>query len=288
MNEKMPEPSAGEKKIAEYADRILAGEAKESVYDGLPDVFKVGIEAALKEKESYRILDEAAQIEDLRATIADPESARLPRDPHEHFSVSNGETDAGFFWYQYRNKEAKRLKESGDFEWGKERIYFDVPFSDMEKLRDVAIRVAGERKIALAFKYIDVEKTFDSQKDGLETRFVANFASREDAQRFFGALYETPEYKSIVPDRSIGYNGIRIDEVAEYASGFREKRGALERIALGAHLNPQSGEYEFVSDSGRMISISRAEYEKFRLEYEENCKLMEETEREWREVVGAK
>ena len=112
-------------------------------------------------------------------------SSSVEQDKFSEFRMKNGETDQGFFWNEYRNAIAKELKNSGKFEWGKERIYFDVSIQDCEKLRNLAFKISSEQKIPIAFKYIDDEKTFPIHKDGNETRFVMNFVSSDDARRFY-------------------------------------------------------------------------------------------------------
>lgn len=284
-HEGIPMKSSGEKKVDEYVERIRSGEDRESIVNGLPGVFRQGIEDRLREETGDQRLDDLSAAADVREQILGTGEDRETEDPFEKFTVANGETDQGVFWNQYRNKEAKRLKESGEFTWGEERIYFDVPLSDMEKLRDVAMRVAGEGKIPIAFKYLDAGRTFDSQKDGSETRFVANFASREDAKRFFAALRESSEYREIAPDRKLDYKGIRVDDVAEYASGFREKRDSLERIMRNTGKNETSGSYEYHTESGKIISLSADEYENFSADYEAMRSSMKVAENEWKELL---
>jgi hypothetical protein len=122
-------------------------------------------------------------------------------DEFERFVMKHGTTGGGeFTWYEYRNNRADRMKESGAFEWGKERIYFDVSPEQFGQLRDLSIRVAGEEKIPVGFKYLDIEETQRNNPlsiDGNETWFVANFTSREDAKRWYDALARTPEYASL-------------------------------------------------------------------------------------------
>lgn len=73
------------------------------------------------------------------------------------FKFKNGETDVGVFWFEYGNVAAKKLEKSGKLEWGKERIYFDIPLDTMEKLRDLIIKLAKIEKIPVAFKYLDIQ-----------------------------------------------------------------------------------------------------------------------------------
>jgi hypothetical protein len=206
-----------------------------------------------------------------------PES--MAKDVFSEFRVKNGETDEGFFWNEYRNQKAKELKNEGTFEWGKERIYFDVSIVDCEKLRDLSMKIASEYKIPIAFKYIDNEKTFPVHKDGTETRFVANFATSEDARKFYQALSKSEEYTKLVGDRRVDYKGIRIDDLAEYASGFREKRGALERV-LSATQN-ENGKYEYLGESGKKMTISADQYENFKVQYKQLEEAMEKEKKAW-------
>ncbi|MDO8241254.1 MAG: hypothetical protein Q7T51_04715 [Candidatus Moranbacteria bacterium] len=204
-------------------------------------------------------------------------------DTFNTFRVKNGETVEGVFWYEYRNQEAKKMKESGTLEWGKERIYFDIPLKDMILLRDLVIDVASKEKIAIAFKYLDEAKTYPFEKDGKETRFVTNFANQEDVARLMIALQKDPRYQHIKSDRGMSYSGIRLDDVAEYASGYREQRGALERIMQGNF--GSDDKYSFVSESGRTIEIDRQAYEVFKKQYEEFKTKQDEAENKIKTLI---
>lgn len=282
----MEKPSGGQAKISEYADRIKNNELKEDVCKDLPDLFVSAIEEELekrtKEEQRTQELERVSEIEEkLGITkITQPESKE--KNEYTSFKMKNGETDEGFFWYEYRNEKAKEMKNSGEFKWGEERIYFDIPYSDIEKLRNLTIQVAADNKIPIGFKYIDAEKTYPVHKDGTETRFVTNFASLDDAKKFFTTLKNSTEYKKFTTDRKLDYKGIRIDELAEYASGFRETRSALERI-INAHLN-SSGNYEYVAESGRAIIITKEEYNNFQKTYQELSEKIKKIEKEWEEV----
>jgi len=181
------------------------------------------------------------------------------------FKVKNGETDIGVFWYEYGNAAAKKLKESGKLEWGKERIYFDIPLENMEELRDLAFELAKSEKIPIAFKHLDVQKThqIDLKPDSETTRFVANFASVEDVKRFYRALQQREEYKKMKSDRNLDYHGYNIDGVAHYASGYREKREPLKRIIETAQKG-SGNTYSYYSAAGsRKITITKEQYNNF-------------------------
>ncbi|MDD5071671.1 MAG: hypothetical protein PHQ42_02970 [Patescibacteria group bacterium] len=170
----------------------------------------------------------------------------LEKKDYGEFRVKNGETDVGVFWYEYGNTAAKKLKESGKLEWGKERIYFDIPLNNMEELRNLAFAIAESEKIPIAFKHLDTQKThqIDLRQDSETTRFVTNFASIEDAKRFYQALQKREEYRRMKSDRNQDYHGFNIDGVAHYASGYREKRLTLKSIIDSAKLNPD-GTYTY-------------------------------------------
>ncbi len=322
-----------EQKVQEYINRILNGESKDSVLDGLSPSFIDAIEKGIKDEKNKEIItqdenfdippqykglnsetldfiwvipeytdsektksekekrakvlknlrqketkeleknermsSDKESIEEIKnelgvSTMKKPETSDL--DKFSEFKMKNGETDIGFFWNEYRNKIAKELKDSGQFEWGKERIYFDVSILDCEKLRDLAFKISSENKIPIAFKYIDDEKTFPVHKDGTETRFVMNFASSEDARKFYSLLSQNPEYNNLQQDRRLDYKGIRIDNLAEYASGFREKRGALERI-MNAKIN-NDGLYEYLSENGKKMTITEEMFNNFKSQYQ--------------------
>ncbi len=207
----------------------------------------------------------------------------VEQDKFSEFRMKNGETDQGFFWNEYRNVIAKELKNSGQFEWGKERIYFDVSIRDCEKLRNLAFKISSEQKIPIAFKYIDDEKTFPIHKDGNETRFVMNFVSSDDARNFYSFLSRSEEYKNLQNDRRLDYKGIRIDNLAEYASGFREKRGALERI-MNAKLN-EDGRYEYLSESGKKMVLNEDEFNSFKIQYQQLEDIINKEKDLWNNII---
>jgi len=284
--EKVENKVGGGAKIQEYLDRIKDGESKDEIFRDLPEVFKTAIENGLRESDVLkRQFEDKKRIEEIREKlgIVNGPERRIIETPYNKFSVANGETDTGVFWYQYRNAKAKELKESGQLEWGKERIYFDIKMQDMERLRDLAMRVAGENEIAIAFKHLDDAKTLPVQKDGKETRFVVNFASEDDAKKFLLAMKNSNEYSSFVSDRNMSHNGIRIDGIAEYASGFREGRSALERIMQGA-FNQDKTKYSYRAESGREITISAEEYLVFKNQYEQFLKEMRDKEEQWKKL----
>jgi len=238
-----------------------------------------------KQSEQEEIsINEGERIEEVRESMGLPLSVEpvpetVAATTYSEFKLSSGETDEGAFWHQYRNEAAKELKESGKFEWGKERIYFDVGVADMIKLRNIVIRIASENNIPIAFKFMDAVKTTPAQRDGKETRFVANFASEDDAKIFFDNLKQNLEYQSLLPDRNIDYKGIRLDKMAEYASGYREARGALERIMSGVQNN--DGTYSYQSESGRSITIPEDQYNSFKNSYNEMQAKINKTKQEW-------
>lgn len=239
-----------------------------------------GIEAARKYFEHKNIVvtqenKDENKLDELRVKLQLQQSIdENSPEFYSGFKQKHGSTgDDEYWWYEYRNRAAKHLKESGKFEWGKERIYFDVPTESFDMLRALSMRIAEDQKIPLAFKFRDVNKTKILGED-VDTRFVANFASAEDAARFFKMLKGDPEYLKIVPDRNIDYKGIRLDERAEYASSYREQRVPLERAA-NARRAPD-GTYVFISSTdGREIKISEENYKEFLLKWQ---KLQEKLE----------
>lgn len=242
-------------------------------------------ENKIKEKE----LSDREKIEELRTKIQQPEKVEKQenKSDFEKFSVSNGETDEGMFWYQYRNKAAKNLKNEGKFEWGKERIYFDIKMDDMKRLGELVMKTAAENNIAIAYKFLDEEKTTDINKDGKETRFVANFATEDDAKKFMLAIKNNQSYESFISDRNLDYKGLRLDNIAEYASGFRETRSALERIMKGK-VNDGGTSYSYLSETGKVISISLADYESFKKLYNEANLAMQKKKEEWSSLLNSK
>jgi len=122
------------------------------------------------------------------------------------------------------------------------------------------MKTAKEQKIPIAFKLLDTAK---SQPWALadETRFVANFSSVKDAKTFYDSLRQSPEYKRMKPDRTHDYQGHQLDDIAHYASGYKETRASLQRIEKAVR-NPD-GTYTYQSQHNKPITISEPEYNAF-------------------------
>lgn len=190
------------------------------------------------------------------------EQKETQTDDYGNFDYGNAETAPGVWWNAYDSKAAKKLKKEGKFQWGKERIYFDIPTDQMETLRDLTQRIAQEQHIPIAFKHLDTSKSepWASQD---ETRFVANFASVEDAKKFYEGLRQSDEYQKMKSDRNFDYHGHNIDGVAHYASGYREQREPLKRAIETAKRNPD-GTYTYKSPKDEDIQIEEWQYEKWK------------------------
>lgn len=190
------------------------------------------------------------------------------------FRLKQGKTAEGAFgaggvhWNEFTNLAAQDAKGKRTFEWGKERIYMDVPIADLVRLRDLVFRAAAESRVPIAFKHLDMQQNDAAvERDGT-TRFVANFASIADAKRFYIALAQFSEYRALRPDRTIDYHALALDEIAHYASGFRERRSTLENIVRNARENPDGTfTYPAVGD-GRSLTIERQYYDGFVREYQ--------------------
>jgi hypothetical protein len=219
--------------------------------------------AAIRAREERAARGEAAETvageraAELRAELGTGGQELPPPspDPFSNFKLEHGKTgqDASgdaFWWWSYKSEEAQRLKSEGNFSWGEHRIYFDAPVADLVALRDLVLQVAAREKVAVAFKFLDTAKTAPSNIDGKETRFVANFANPEDAARFYRTLASDERYRALTADRHQGYQGLRLDPLAEYACGYREQRGALERILAGRNVN--GSEWEWADESGKV------------------------------------
>jgi hypothetical protein len=306
--------SAIEKKIPQHSDKEKKTEARKfeipPQYKGLPsfvldEIWVVPVyldeekNKTEKEKKNFVLemlrkeemekaeseeaeLAASERINEIKKELKNEKKIEITENENDYnkFSVANGETDNGVFWYQYRNKKAKDLKNAGSFEWGKERIYFDIKMEDMEKLRDLVILVAGQAEIAVAFKYLDEKKTIPVQKDGKETRFVVNFSLENDAKKFLLAMKKNPAYISFITDRNMNHGGVRVDGIAEYASGFREVKSALERIMRGS-FNSDGNTYSYLAESGREIKISKIEYLVFKKQYDKYCEEIKTKQKEW-------
>ncbi len=191
------------------------------------------------------------------------------KDRFENFTYAHGETDQGMFWHSYSNNEWNERKAAGTAEWGKERMYFDVPISSLDALKELLLEKAHQLKIPLAFKFIDTTKSFPSHMDGRETRFVANFASVADAKLLYSALQQDQRYQALSADRSLDYHGYQLDDKAHYASGYRERREPLKRIIETAELQPD-GNYTYLGPDGlNTRHLSAEQYATFRKQYNE-------------------
>lgn len=239
-----------------------------------------------KEAENYEIADQNTQdqesLNELRNKLN--ENKRETKNEYEDFYVSNGETDTDMYWYQFRNAIARRLKEEGKLEWGKERIYFDLKMEDLKKFSALVMEIAAKNQIPIAFKYLDEEETSALNKDGNETRFVTNFMSEDDAKRFMLAINKEDRYREFNSDRNLDHRGLKLDDIAHYASGFREARMALERIMHGK-LCDDGQNYEYYSETGKKLKISASEFGAFKNKYEENMKAMEQKKQQWNQLL---
>ncbi len=184
------------------------------------------------------------------------------------FHIENFETDPCVFWYKHENIAAIELKEKNQFQWGLERIYFDVSLTDMEKLKDCFLKITEKDQIPVSFKYLDIEKTNHLRlKDENEiTRFVANFASTKDAKKFYQALFKLEDYQTIKPDRNLDYDGYQLDAVAHYASGFRDARKLVKYIIENAIQTP-NGSYSINFDGSSEKIILPENYQSLLNQY---------------------
>jgi len=220
---------------------------------------------SLRMVKQNTITVDSGQIASGAETVAASETAEAAETTEDNnkyssFKVKVGETAPGLTWNEYGNKAAKELKEAGKFQWGKERIYFELPLDSLKAMRDLCMKVAGENNIAIAFKHMDIEKTSPSNYD--ETRFVTNFASVEDAKRFYTAIAQDAAYAQFAPDRSRDYHGHQLDPIANYANGYREQRGSLEAVVDTASRNPD-GTYTYTGTNGKQYTIPESSYQLF-------------------------
>jgi len=186
------------------------------------------------------------------------------------FQLKNGETDNGVYWYEYTNLAAKTLKQNGDFNWGEERIYFDIPLDKMELLAKIVMKIAAAKRIPIGFKHLDLNKTASIVLDpkSQTTRFVTNFVSIQDAKEFYDVLSHQPAYVEMSSDLNNDYHGYNIDGKAHYASGYREQREPLIRIVKTAKRLPD-GSYEYEGPDGGMRKITQSQYENFKRQLSE-------------------
>jgi len=214
----------------------------------------------LIQKQALKLVDAASQTTNTAETS--PED-----DKYSTFEQRDGDTMSGeYYWHEYRNQAINTAKDNGSFEWGKERIYFEVPESAIDTMTALMKASAATSKVPVAFKSLDLDKTSTANtQDGKVTRMVANFVNTSDAKRFYESLSQQPGYADIKPDRDVDYSGYRLDEVATYANGFREKRDALKRIVNGS-MQPD-GRHAYIAENGRKITIDDADYRRFLDQY---------------------
>lgn len=195
-----------------------------------------------------------------------------------NFSVKNGETDIESYWYEFRNVAAKKLNEKWMFEVGNYRLYFDIGFNDFETLKNLLIDISSKEKIAIAFKYLDREKSHktDISDESETTRFVANFKDINDAKKIYKFLSKSPEYKKLKPDKKREYDGYKIDEVCTYANKYREQRAALWQMIETAHF-VDDHTVEYTRLNWNPMKILSTEYDGFIAQF----KKMEDSIKEW-------
>ncbi len=145
------------------------------------------------------------------------------------------ETNPGYFWHQLENDGWKALRAATTSDQRKvNRIYFDVKDgAEQRALSSLLGKTADELKIPINFKFRDWSKPVPGELRAEATDVVANFASLDDAQRLFMALRGKPGYQAITPASAARHYGIRLDEKAEFASGYVEFRSGNMRYATG-------------------------------------------------------
>ena len=202
------------------------------------------------------------------SNVLDSQKGILDRD-FMRFEIKSGTTASeDTYWIQLKNVAVKKLEKSDKFEWGEERIYFDIPIESMKILTNLSLNVAKNEKIAIAFKHLDIQNTTpDNLEDEKLTRFVTNFASVEDAKRFYLALQQRHEYTNMKSDRNVNYYGYNIDGVATYASGFMEKREALNRIIRTAE-RKSNNTFTYNKVNGSKGTITEKQYYNFKDQFE--------------------
>ncbi len=153
------------------------------------------------------------------------------------WSMKHGKTmgtDVGdFWWYEFENNSWKVAKQKGQAKWGEYRIYFDISSVDASKLSPVFQQISSSLNIPLAYKFLDTQKTHQSLRGDTNTKFVANFRNVADAKNFYQSLSKNQDYMNIQVDSPSSYQGLRLDNKAEFSGGFSEKRTAEQNLASG-------------------------------------------------------
>lgn len=149
---------------------------------------------------------------------------------HVHGKTAEDSSGGKIIWDQYDNSLWKKAREEGAVAAGGYRIYFDVDpaSSHAEELSKLTQETANRLDIPVQYKILNVGDSSQSLLDPDTTKFVVNFASPEDAGKFYAVLQSNQEYGLIPSSSRIGYHGHRLDDKAELCTGFREERGSEE------------------------------------------------------------
>ena len=181
------------------------------------------------------------------------------------------ETVRGACWDYFENLISRELTDKEEFVYGKQRLYLEIPLSELENVKEITEYIASHNNIPVQFKFIDQEKS-DPEVVTETTRFVLNFKDINDTRKFYSLLSKNKIYQKIIPDRNHDYYGYQIDDKASYASGYTENREDeirgieyykknFSKTADGNYVsinpNPESGKFEFLSSGDYEDIISR-------------------------------
>ncbi len=190
------------------------------------------------------------------------------QDEYSLFSNAQYETIKGLSWNHFENLISRKLDKEGKFKWGGDRIYLEIPLSDFDAVKDLAINIATKGNIPIQFKFVNQEKS-DPGVMKENTRFILNFKDIEDAKKFYNFLSEDKTYQSIIPDREHDYYGYALDAKAHYAFGYTEHRNEdqrdLEKLRDN-FIDNQDGTFTSKTidpESGNHRVYSSEEYERF-------------------------
>ena len=216
--------------------------------------------------EQYNLQDKPKTRDNTQKIAIAEKGAVHGKDEYSLFKNWQAETIKGVSWNQYENLISRELKRKGEFEWGRQRIYLEVPLSKLENVKDIVIDISIKENMPIQFKFIDQEKSdMEMVKDA--TRFVLNFKNIEDAKKFYNSLSQNESYKDITPDRDKNYHGYKLDDKTSYASGFTEYREEdlqnLEEWKKNFTKNPDGSYSSILLDieTGKSNTISAEEYQ---------------------------
>lgn len=232
--------------------------------------------AVLNEKgnlEEYHLNGNLGEVKDGGQNIfINGEEVNYNPEKYSFFINKKFETVRGACWDYFENLVSRELTDQEKFVYGEQRLYLEIPLSELENIKEITQYIASHNNIPVQFKFIDQEKSDPEVVTGI-TRFVLNFKDINDTRKFYSLLSENESYQKIIPDRNRDYYGYQIDNKTSYAFGYTENREDeirgieyykknFSKTADGNYVsmnpNPESGKFEFLSSGDYEDIISRS------------------------------